>query len=81
MWLMTMKMTLKMKNHIDTTNGPRPRHGHKHTKYKMCLSIMMAICIKQHLNNIWSSNHEKVKQHWGWLEKSVAYKKACIWKK
>ena len=26
-------------------------------------------CIKQHLSNIWSSNHEKVKQHWGWDEK------------
>ena len=40
---------------------------------------MMFIRIKQHVNNIWSSIHEKVKQHWGWVEKSVAYKKkACI---
>ena len=23
-------------------------------------------CIKQHQSNIWSSVHEKVKQHWGW---------------
>ena len=38
---------------------------------------MMVIYIKQHLSNIWSSIHEKVKQHWGWTEKSVAYKKAC----
>ena len=30
----------------------RLRHGHKYTKYKMCLSIMMVICIKQHLSNI-----------------------------
>ena len=44
----------------------------------MCLSIMTAICTKQHLSNFWSSIHEKVKQHWGWAEKSVAYKKACI---
>ena len=29
-------------------NRPRPRHGHKYTKYKMCLSIMMVVCIKQH---------------------------------
>ena len=36
----------------------------------------MVICIKQHLSNIWSSIHEKVKQHWGWVEKSVAYKKS-----
>ena len=33
-------------------NRPRPRNGHKFTKYKMCLSIMMLACIKQHLSNI-----------------------------
>ena len=39
---------------------------------------MMLICIKQHLSNIWSSVYENVKQHWGWVVKSVAYKKkAC----
>ena len=43
---------------------------------------MMVICIKQHLSNIWSSIYEKVKQHWGRVEKSVAYKKkACIYMK
>ena len=52
----------------------RPRHGHKYIKYRLCLSIMMAI--KQHLSNIWSSIHEKVKQLWGWVEKSVAHKKS-----
>ena len=36
----------------------------------------MFICIKQHLSNIWSQIHEKIKQHWGWVEKSVAYKKS-----
>ena len=50
-------------------NRPRPRHGYKYTKYKMCLSIMMVICIKQHLNNIWSLIDGKVKQHWVWVEK------------
>ena len=44
----------------------------------MCLIIMMVICIKQHLSNIWSSIHGKVKQHWGVVEKSVALSKACI---
>ena len=39
---------------------------------------MMLICIKQHLSNIWTSIHEKVKQHWGWVEKSVAYKKTVF---
>ena len=28
--------------------------------------MMMFKCIKQHQSNIWSSVHEKVKQHWGW---------------
>ena len=36
--IMTMKVRLKMKN--------RPIHGHKCTKYKICLSIMIVICIK-----------------------------------
>ena len=42
---MTRKMRLKMKNGSDRSDisRPRPRHGHKYTKYKMCLSIMMAI--------------------------------------
>ena len=35
----------------------------------------MLICIKQKLSNIWSPIDEKVKQHGGWVEKSVAYKK------
>ena len=38
---------------------------------------MIVICIKQHLSNIWSSIHEKVKQHWGWFQKR-RYKKVCI---
>ena len=37
---------------------------------------MMVICIKQHLSNIWRSVHEKAKQHWGWVEKTVVYKKS-----
>ena len=34
---MTMKMRLKMRNrsHIYNINGPRPRYGHKYTKYKI----------------------------------------------
>ena len=54
---MTIKMRLKMKNR------PRPKHGHKYTKREMCLIIMMVIGIKQHLSNILSSIHEKIKQH------------------
>ena len=72
-WLMTMKVRLDMKNRSNRydINRPRLKHDHKYTKYKTCLSIMMVICIKQHLSNIWSSIHEKVKQHWGWVEKKA----------
>ena len=40
--------------------------------------MMIVTCIKQHLSNIWSPIHEKVKQRWGWVEKSVAYKKKSV---
>ena len=33
---------------------------------------------KQQLSNIWGSIHYKVKKHWGWVEKCVAYKKKCV---
>ena len=35
--LMAMKMSLKMKNrsHIYNINGPKPRDGHRYTKYKI----------------------------------------------
>ena len=60
-----MKMRLKMKNrtHRYKINKPSLIHGHRYTKYKMCLSRMMVACIKQHLNNIYSSIYEKIKQH------------------
>ena len=32
---------------------------------------MMLIYIKQHPTNIWGSIYEKVKEHWGWVEKNV----------
>ena len=37
--------------------------GLDNSKYKDFLSMMMLICIKQYLNNICMSIHEKVKQH------------------
>ena len=41
-WLMTMKMRLKMKyrSHRYNINKTRPRYGHKYAKYKMCLRII-----------------------------------------
>ena len=73
---MKVRLRIKNKSHRYDINKPGPKHGYKYTKYKMCFSIMMVICIKQHLSNIWSSIYEKVKQHWSWVEKSVAYKKS-----
>ena len=66
-----MKIRLKIKNGSQRheINRPRPRDGQKYTKYELCLSTMMVICIKQYLSKNWSSVHEKIKQHWGWVEK------------
>ena len=55
-------------------NRRRCRHGHKYTKHKKCLSMMVLIYIKKHLRNIRGSFHEIE----GKLKKSVPYKKACI---
>ena len=76
-----MKKKVNMKNRSDryNINGPSLDIGTNIVNITIvCISMMMLIRIKQHLSNIWSSIHEKVKQHWGWVEKSVAYKKACI---
>ena len=79
-WSMAIKTGLKIKNRSQKfdINRPKPRHGPQKPKYKMYLSIMMFICIKQHLSYIRNSIHEKVKQHWGWVKKGVAYKKS-LW--
>ena len=80
-WLMAMNTRLKVKRRSRRydINRPRPRHRRKYTKYKMRLSVMMVLCIKQHPNNIWSSICEKVKQHCGWVEKECClFKKACM---
>ena len=61
-WLITMKMRLEKKNGSQRydINRSRWRHGHKYTIYKMCLSMMVAMCNKQHLNDIGSWFHRKV---------------------
>ena len=74
---MTMKMRLKMKNRPQqyNINRPRPRHGPKYTKYKMCLSIMV-ICFKQRLSDISSSIHEKVNKKALLIKKHVKWQEA-----
>ena len=46
------KMKFKNRSHRYDINKPRSRHGHKSSKYKECLSMMMLLCIKNHLSNI-----------------------------
>ena len=79
--LIIMKFKMKMNNRSDRhdINRPRSRRGRKYSKYKKCPSMMMLICIKQHLSNIWSSIHENVKQHG--VKKDVAYKKNRVHRK
>ena len=67
--IMEMKMKIEKWSHRYDINRPRSRHGHKYSKYKKCLSIMMLICIKKQLSNIWNSVHEKVKQYWDLVQK------------
>ena len=40
-----------------------------------CLGKTMLLCNRQHLSNILASIYQKVKQHWGWVEK-----KRCLYK-
>ena len=45
-------MRMKMNSsHRHDINRPRPRHGYEYTKHKMCPSMMMVLCGKQHLSN------------------------------
>ena len=71
--IMKMKVKIKNKSHRYDIDRPRYRHGHKYSKYRKCLIMAMLICIKQHLSNIWSSIHENVKKHWGWVEKKRSH--------
>ena len=59
MWLIILKMKMKMKNrsHKYHMNRPRSRHKLKNSKYKRDFSTMILICLKLHLNNMWSSTH------------------------
>ena len=56
-----MKMEMKKRSYRYDINSLRPRHWCKHTKYKIFLNMVMPVCITQHLSNIRSRNHKKVK--------------------
>ena len=55
-------MQMKNRSHRYDIDRPKSWHGHKYSKYKKRLSMVMLMCIKQHLS------------HW---KKSVAHKKEC----
>ena len=61
--LIIMKMKMKI-NHIVN------RYDINRHILVLAVSMMILICIKQHLSNIWNSIHEKVKRQWGWVEKA-----------
>ena len=67
-------MNMKNMSQRYDINRHRSRHWHKYTISKMCHSMIILICIKQHPSNIWSWIPKKDKQNWGWVEKSFAYK-------
>ena len=43
---------MKNRSHRYDVIRPRSWHGHKYTEHKMCLSIIIVVCIKQCLSNI-----------------------------
>ena len=59
-----MKVKMKKRSHRYGISKPRSRHGHKYSKYKNCLTMMIFICSKQHLRLSW--------------KKALLIKKACI---
>ena len=68
-------MKMKIRSHKHNINSPRSRL----IANIRILCMMMLICIKQHLSNIWTLIHEKVKQRWSWIEKkSVLYIKKSV---
>ena len=72
-----MKIKMKYRSHRYDINRPRHRNKHKYTKYNI-QSIMMVICIKQHLSNIWNQFMKKLSNTQAELEKSVAYKRKPV---
>ena len=77
-------MKIMLKNILHSLDINRPKHRHiliilkytKDTKYKKRLDKMVFLYIKQHLNSIWGSVHQKPKKNWGCFKKAFADKKA-----
>ena len=76
--LITMKVEMKMKSKSHRYDINTKMDGYKFSKYKNYLIMMITICIKQHLSNIWSRFMKKLSSTEAEFVKRVAYKKACI---
>ena len=55
---------------------PKTTHGHKCENINSVSVIWCLYVLGKHLSNIWSSVNKNIKQHWGWVEESVACKKS-----
>ena len=47
--------------------------------FLLTLNMLLPAGIKEHLSKTWSSIHEKVKQHWGWVEKKRSLLKKSVY--
>ena len=61
---MKVRLERKKESHGNDINTAKPRHGLN----LKCASVWWWLCV---ISNTWSWIHEKVKQHWGWVDKSV----------
>ena len=48
--VMKLRLEIKTRSQRYDINTPRARDGPKYTKYKICLNMMMVICIRKHVN-------------------------------
>ena len=76
--IMKTKSKMKIDSHRYGINLPGCRHKHKYSKYIKSLSIMMLICVRQHLSNIWSLFYDDVKQHRDWVERKHCLLKISV---
>ena len=70
MWVIAIKLKMIIENRpyngLDVDMGTNMQNIANLVK-------LMSTYNKQHLSSIWDSNHQKVRQHWGW-----AVKKHCL---
>ena len=64
---------MKNRSYRYDINRTRFRQGHKYSTYKKYLTMIILICVKQHLTNIWRSIHTTLEAQ---LKKRVPFKKS-----